>query len=151
MKITPDGRLWVLEYGTQWWGSSADTKLSVIEYDENAELPSPAEEAALAASNDDNLDHQAQLIIAEGKEATKSTSCIACHKEHEASVGPSFFQINNKYSELEDPKAYIAKTIAEGSSGRWGEHVMPAHNFLDEETRNKIATYILSVSDDTGE
>ncbi len=149
MKITPDGRLWVLEYGTQWWGSSADTKLSFIEYDPNADLPTAEEEAALAAVNEADLDHQAQLIIAEGEEATKSTSCIACHKEFEASVGPSFFQIKSKYSELEDPKAYIANTIAEGSSGRWGEHVMPAHNFLDEETRNKIATYIMSVSQST--
>lgn len=151
MKITPDGRLWVLEYGTQWWGSSAETKLSYIEYDNNASLPTPEEEAAAqaeAAANADNLDHQAQLMIAEGKEATKSTSCIACHKEREASVGPSFWQIKDKYSELDDPKAYIANTIAQGSSGRWGEHVMPAHSFLDQSTRDKIAVYILSVTEE---
>ncbi|MCP8900652.1 ThuA domain-containing protein [Gilvimarinus xylanilyticus] len=151
MKITPDGRLWVLEYGTQWWGSSADTKLSVIEYDENAPLPTPEEEAAAqaqAAARADDLDHQAQLIIAEGKEAAKSTSCIACHKEREASVGPSFWQIKEKYSELDDPKGYIANTIAEGSSGRWGEHAMPAHSFLDLATREKIAVYILSVTEE---
>lgn len=149
MKITPDGRLWVLEYGTQWWGSSADTKLSVIEFDADAELPDVDEMTTAAAGGDGG--HLAQLAIAEGKELTKTNSCIACHKEREASVGPSFLQVKTKYSSLDDPKAYIATTIAEGSSGRWGEHVMPAHNFLDQATREKIATYILSLEAAAGQ
>lgn len=146
MKITADGRLWVLEYGTQWWGSSAETKLSVIEFDADAVLPA-YEEQADTANLADGGGHQAQIEIAEGKEAAQSTSCVACHKERESSVGPSFMQITKKYAELDDPKAYIAQTIADGSSGKWGEHVMPAHNFLDEATREKIAAYILSIAE----
>lgn len=152
LKITPDGRLWVLEYGTQWWAAGgSEAKLSVIEYDADAVLPDPVEEEPALETAGDGLGHQVQVAIAEGKESTKSTSCIACHKEREASVGPSFLDIKNQYSSLEDPTAYIANTIAAGSSGKWGEHVMPAHNFLDEKTRTNIATYILSVSEQDGD
>ncbi|WP_049723172.1 ThuA domain-containing protein [Gilvimarinus polysaccharolyticus] len=151
MKITKDGRLWVLEYGTQWWTGGSEPKLSYIDYDPDmvlAELAVEDDASKLAAGG---LGHAAQVEVAQGKELAQNTSCIACHKENAASVGPSFWQIKQKYSELEDPKAYIVNTIAEGSSGKWGEHVMPAHDFLDAQTRAKIAAYILSVTDKTEE
>jgi len=151
MKLTKDGRLWVLEYGTQWWAGGNEAKLSFIDYDPDAVLAAPVEddsENKLAAGG---LGHEAQLEIAQGKDLTESTSCIACHKENAASVGPSFLQIKQKYGTLEDPNAYIVNTIAQGSRGKWGEHVMPAHSFLDEATRGKMASYILSVTADASE
>ncbi|WP_084645658.1 ThuA domain-containing protein [Marinimicrobium agarilyticum] len=145
LKITDDGRLWVLEYGSQWWAGGKEAKLSVIEYDADAELPEPTEGDTPAAATAGGMGHEAQLEIAEGKAAAKETSCVACHQEREASVGPSFLQIQQKYSDLDDPKGYIANAIAEGSTGKWGEHAMPAHSFLDQETREKLAAYILSI------
>ncbi len=146
LMITADGRLWVLEYGTQWWAGGKDAKLSVIEYNANAVLPDPKENETATTAAAGGLGHQAQLEIAEGKEAAKEISCVACHKEREASVGPSFLQIKQKYSGLEDPKGYITSAIANGSTGKWGEHTMPAHDFLDEKTRGKLAAYILSIT-----
>lgn len=145
LKITPDGRLWVLEYGTQWWAGGKEAKLSVVEYDADAELAELNEDDTSSAATDEGIGHEAQLEIAEGKAAAKDTSCLACHQEREASVGPSFLQIKQKYGDLEDPRGYIAQAIADGSSGKWGEHAMPAHSFLDGETREKLAAYILSI------
>lgn len=145
MKITPDGRLWVLEYGTQWWAGAKEAQLSFIEYDPNA-APTQAAADDSADPSTTGLGHEAQLMIAQGKELAEKTSCLACHKEDAASVGPSFLQIKQAYQELNDPEAYIMETIAKGSNGKWGEHVMPAHSFLDEPTRKKIAHYILSVT-----
>ncbi len=145
LKITADGRLWVLEYGTQWWAGGKAAKLSIVEYDEDAELPVAQEDDTTIPEGVEGLGHEAQLVIAEGKAAAKDTSCLACHQERDASVGPSFLQIKQKYGDLEDPKSYIAQAIADGSSGKWGEHAMPAHSFLDRETREKLATYILSI------
>src|SRR5690625_7634433 len=88
MKITPDGRLWVLEYGTQWWAGSKDAKLSVINYDADAELVAEVEETTESATGE-GIGHQAQLDIAEGKALAQDTSCLACHQEYEASVGRS--------------------------------------------------------------
>src|SRR5690606_15551451 len=89
LKITADGRLWVLEYGTQWWAGGKEAKLSVIEYDADAELPAAKEDAPITAATTEGIGHEAQLEIAEGKAAAKDTSCVACHQEREASVGPS--------------------------------------------------------------
>ncbi|WP_339899263.1 ThuA domain-containing protein [uncultured Gilvimarinus sp.] len=147
MRFTKDGRLWVLEYGTQWWAGGKDAKLSFISYDPDAELVDPViADSDASGEVAGGVGHEVQLEIAQGKDLTESTSCIACHKENAASVGPSFLQVKQKYSTLEDPKAYIANTIAQGSRGKWGDHVMPAHSFLDQATRDKIAAYILSVT-----
>lgn len=147
MKITQDGRLWVLEYGTQWWAGGSEPKFSFIDYDVDAVLAEFTEnESEPNKLVTGGLGHEAQLEISQGKALTENTSCIACHKENSLSVGPSFLQIKEKYAVLNDPKDYIANTIAQGSSGKWGEHVMPAHSFLDEKSRIKIAAYILSVT-----
>ena len=145
LKITADGHLWVLEYGSQWWPNKANASLSIIEFTAG-ELPqaeelTPAEEGQV----DDGLDHQARLLLAQGKQATKDNSCVACHTEHSESVGPAFVKIAEKYGKQDDAQAYIANTIAAGSSGKWGQHLMPAHNFLTLEERKKIANYILSI------
>jgi len=146
LKITADGHLWVLEYGTQWWAGSKEAKLSVVEYDADAELPAPEEDDTTTTETAEGLGHEAQLEVAEGKAAAKETSCVACHQKRDASVGPSFLQVKQKYGDLEDPKGYIAQAIADGSTGKWGEHAMPAHSFLDQETREKLAAYILSIT-----
>ncbi|MCU4677206.1 ThuA domain-containing protein [Catenovulum sp. 2E275] len=149
LKIAADGRIWVLEYGAQWWPSKAEAQLSVIEFNQG-ELKkwvddSAVKPEALSEKTTSDLDHQARLLIAQGKQITKDTACIACHTEYDASVGPAFAKVAAKYGAQTDAKHYIATTIATGSSGKWGEHIMPAHNFLDEATRLKIAAYILSL------
>ena len=146
LKITPDGRLWVLEYGSQWWAGGKEAKLSVVEYDANADLGELNDDEVASGAGNDGIGHEAQLEIAEGKAAAKDTSCVACHQERADSVGPSFLAIKQKYGDLDDPTAYIASAIANGSSGKWGEHAMPAHNFLEQETREKLAAYILSIT-----
>ncbi|MGD8175441.1 ThuA domain-containing protein [Marinimicrobium sp. ARAG 43.8] len=146
LKITDDGRLWVLEYGSQWWAASKAAKLSVVEYDANADLSELQEEDTAVAAAAEGLGHEAQMEIAEGKTLAKDSSCLACHQERDVSVGPSFLQISQKYGELDDPKGYITNTIANGSTGKWGEHTMPAHGFLDDDTRAKLSAYILSIT-----
>ncbi|WP_347331052.1 ThuA domain-containing protein [Marinimicrobium locisalis] len=146
LKITADGRLWVLEYGSQWWAGGKEAKLSVVEYDPDAELPEPKEDETMSDATAKGIGHAGQLEVAEGKAAAKETSCVACHQEREASVGPSFLEIKQKYGDLDDPKSYVAQAIADGSTGKWGEHAMPAHDFLEQETRENLAAYILSIT-----
>ncbi len=145
LKITADGKLWILEYGSQWWPNTPDSKLSVIEF-HTGDLSELVKSQAKANNPaDQGLDHQSRLIIEQGREITKGNACIACHKEYDASVGPAFYKIAAKYGQQEDARAYIASAIANGSQGKWGEHAMPAHSFLDEETRLKLADYILLI------
>lgn len=148
LSVEKDGRLWILEYGSQWWPGekTSSARLSYIEFDGDVELSIPEEEPEIDLSQGGGLGHEAQLLIAEGKEATVNNSCIACHKPNDKSVGPSFLQVKQKYIEREDAKDYIAQAIANGSNGKWGEHAMPAHDFIKLDEREKIAEYILSLT-----
>lgn len=78
-----------------------------------------------------------------GRAASKKLLCMGCHQEQAASVGPSFKQIAERYGSTADSVAYLKQTIADGSSGKWGGHQMPAHDFLSDSERNLLANYIL--------
>ncbi|WP_440906337.1 ThuA domain-containing protein (plasmid) [Catenovulum sp. SX2] len=163
MQIDAKGRLWLLEYGVKWWADEAkDSKLSYFEYSDApieqiiaqiAELKAaqsaaanaePETETETEETGDKVVDHQTQLAIAQGKDAAKENRCIGCHQEKQDSVGPSFIKVANKYNQVEDSKNKIATVIATGSSGQWGIHQMPAHDFIAQDTRELIAEYILS-------
>ncbi|MEP1446169.1 MAG: ThuA domain-containing protein [Paraglaciecola sp.] len=87
--------------------------------------------------------HLANDPFGPGRAATKKHVCIGCHQEQAASIGPSFQAIADKYSSLDDPIQYLKGTITAGSSGKWGEHQMPAHDFLSDEVLSTLTQYIL--------
>ncbi|EWH11671.1 Crp/FNR family transcriptional regulator [Catenovulum agarivorans DS-2] len=153
MQIDAKGRLWVLEYGVKWWPEeSPEAKLSFFDFNHApieqiiAKL-SVGKEQEVEPQSDKVVDHQTQVAISEGKDAAKENRCIGCHQEKQTSVGPSFMQVANKYSQVEEGKNKIAEVIAKGSSGQWGEHQMPPHDFLPQDTRELIAEYILSLAE----
>ncbi|MCF2950225.1 ThuA domain-containing protein [Paraglaciecola aquimarina] len=101
---------------------------------------------SLVAAQDNGaqaIGHLANDPLGPGRAATKKHLCIGCHQEQAASIGPSFQQIADKYIALDDPITYLNNTIAAGSTGKWGQHQMPAHDFLSEEVRSSLSRYIL--------
>jgi cytochrome c len=87
--------------------------------------------------------HLANDPFGPGRAATKKHLCIGCHQEQATSVGPSFQKIADKYSSLDDPIVYLKESIAAGSTGKWGQHQMPGHDFLSEAIRINLSQYIL--------
>jgi len=96
-----------------------------------------------AKSAEKALGHLANDPFGPGRAAAKKNLCTGCHQEQDNSVGPSFEKVATKYASLKDPAAYIKQTIATGSTGKWGYHQMPAHDFLSDEIRETLAQYIL--------
>ena len=92
-----------------------------------------------------SLGHQQVSAAVMGKALTQAMDCKTCHKETEASIGPNYLDVAEKYKE--DPKAmtYLQKKIVDGGTGVWGEVMMPAHpNVTKDETR-QITAYIQSL------
>lgn len=87
--------------------------------------------------------HLANDPYGPGRAATKKHLCTGCHQEQDTSVGPAFQKVADKYSSVKDPIAYLKQSIAVGSTGKWGDHQMPAHDFLSDEVRGTLAQYIL--------
>lgn len=95
-------------------------------------------EGAIAAGT--NLRHvQAKALIEE-------YNCSTCHEQRTALVGPSFTQIAEKYQQ-DDVTSDLTKSITEGSSGKWGDVMMPPQVLVSEGESRQITDYILSLSE----
>jgi len=95
-----------------------------------------------------SLGHQQVSATVTGKALTLSMDCKSCHQEAEASIGPNYRDIAQKYKGDKGAIGYLQKKIKEGGSGVWGEVMMAAHPNISAEDTRQIATYIMSLSED---
>lgn len=81
-----------------------------------------------------------------GAELIAGSDCEGCHMKTEASIGPSYQAVADRYRK--DPKApgYLAGKIISGGHGVWGEQNMSAHPDLAEDEATQMANYILSLA-----
>ncbi len=81
-----------------------------------------------------------------GKSLMDGSDCSGCHALNEASIGPSYQQVADRYRK--DPKAadYLSNKIINGGGGVWGEQNMAAHPDLVEGDAVQMAEYILSLA-----
>ena len=92
---------------------------------------------------------QGHKIISEaeqGKGLSQSLDCKVCHKEKEASVGPSYLEISERYKDDPNAASYLQNKIIAGGGGVWGEVVMAAHPDLTQSETRMLAEYILSLA-----
>lgn len=92
-----------------------------------------------------SLGHQQVSAAVTGKALGLSMDCKTCHKEKEASIGPTYLDIAEKYKDRKDALSYLQTKIIEGGSGVWGEVVMPAHPTVTKEEARQLALYIQSL------
>ncbi len=94
-----------------------------------------------------SLGHQQVSAAVTGKALTQSMDCKTCHKEADASIGPTYLAIAEKYKDDKGALAYLQKKIVEGGTGVWGEVMMPAHPNVTSDESRQIALYIQSLVD----
>ena len=95
-----------------------------------------------------SLGHQRVSAAVTGKALTQAMDCKTCHKEAEASIGPDYIAVAEKYKDNKNTMLHLQKKLKQGGSGVWGEVVMPAHpNITTDETR-QIVSYIMSLRGD---
>ncbi|MDH3697577.1 MAG: ThuA domain-containing protein, partial [Flavobacteriaceae bacterium] len=83
-----------------------------------------------------------------GKTLIEGSDCLACHKEKDASIGPSYLDIAERYAEDETAPVNLAGKIINGGAGNWGETAMAAHPSITETEAKQMAEYILSLYKD---
>ncbi|PKQ44480.1 ThuA domain-containing protein [Confluentibacter flavum] len=99
-------------------------------------------------NEEDYLGHQEVSAAATGKALTQSMDCKACHKEAETSIGPKYIDVAEKYKNEKRAISYLQQKIVSGSSGVWGEVMMPAHPNITLDESSQIASYIMALADD---
>ena len=138
MEAGPDGRLYLLEYGTGWFQKNPDAGLSRIDYNPIASVAAPV--AAVADTS-----ASARGPFKAGYALTQVMDCKSCHKEDGVSIGPSFKRVAEKYAEDKKAHAYLGQKIMKGGSGVWGDVAMSAHPDLAKNDMDQIVEYILSL------
>lgn len=99
----------------------------------------PGPTATVAAATAPTIDptHAAAQALA------KKHSCLACHAVERKVVGPGLREVAKKYAGRPDTVEYLARKIAEGSSGVWGPVAMPAQNLPGADVR-ALAAWLAS-------
>ena len=70
--------------------------------------------------------------------------CVACHAESYTRIGPSFEDIAKRYVACGKPMVvHLAKQIAVGSKGAWGDMPMAGQFLPTEEERLQLSAWIL--------
>ncbi|MGD1945362.1 MAG: ThuA domain-containing protein [Croceivirga sp.] len=130
-------------------GQPIGYQVSVTDVDGNVHLDNVYVSVDYRSGMDEvnmNLGHQQVSGAVMGQALTKSMDCKSCHKVNEASIGPSYQDISDKYKDDPGVSNYLTKKIINGGSGVWGEVVMPAHPKVTQVEARLIAQYIQSLS-----
>ena len=80
-----------------------------------------------------------------GKALIEASDCQACHKRDEASVGPSFRAVADRYRTDPGAPAALAEKVIRGGGGVWGGQAMAPHPQLTPEEVAVMIRYVLSV------
>ena len=98
--------------------------------------------AVLAA---DEPGHQTEQTPA-GLAYIQQGDCVGCHGIDQASAGPSYRSVAERYAGADSAEDQLVRKIIEGGSGVWGEQVMPAHPDMSPDVAGEIVRYILSLA-----
>jgi cytochrome c len=84
--------------------------------------------------------------VPDGLARIRRSDCLACHGIDNASLGPSYVSVAERYQGQADARLRLITKVATGGSGVWGDRVMPPHPGLSEDDRRAMVDYILSLA-----
>jgi cytochrome c len=80
-----------------------------------------------------------------GKALIAQSDCLACHRETEKLVGPSYADVAKKYKPTKENVALLVNKVIAGGKGNWGEVPMLPHATLAQADAKEMVNYILSL------
>jgi cytochrome c len=82
-------------------------------------------------------------VYIKGLELIGKSDCLTCHKIEEASAGPAYRDVANKYPNDDKTIEMLSQKIIKGGSGVWGQVAMAAHPMLTPEEAKQLAQYVM--------
>lgn len=145
MEIGSDGALYILEYGENWYSPNRSARLSRLEYQEKVvEKKETVNDKQIVTK----LERGHEMSLMEeptGLALIEKSDCKGCHTRDQKSVGPSFLEIAEKYSNDPEIVSLLSKKVINGGGGVWGQNPMSAHPQLKSGDVNEMVKYILSL------
>lgn len=90
------------------------------------------------------LTSDTQLKHINAKGLVQKNKCLSCHSLDRKLVGPSFKDVALRYKGVPNALETLAKSIALGGSGKWGDTHMPPQPTLNQPEITQIIDYILA-------
>jgi cytochrome c len=84
---------------------------------------------------------------ARGAKLVAANDCLTCHKLDQKSVGPSYYEVSQKYPFDSGVVENLAHSIINGSKGLYGPAAMTPHPDVSFQDAKAMASYILSLKD----
>ncbi|MCC5939296.1 MAG: PQQ-dependent sugar dehydrogenase [Lunatimonas sp.] len=81
-----------------------------------------------------------------GQNLLVKSGCNACHGLENASVGPSYKAVAERYSAVTEAPKILLQKVINGGGGVWGDRLMPSHAHLKEGDIVQMLDYVLSLS-----
>jgi cytochrome c len=78
-----------------------------------------------------------------GLDGIKHSNCLNCHAFNAKLIGPSFFDIGNRYRYSTANVDALSQHIRDGASGLWGNVKMPSHPELTQAQIQDMVSWIL--------
>ena len=78
-----------------------------------------------------------------GEGLVAKSDCFTCHKLRDASTGPAYGAVADKYENTESNVNMLADKIISGGTGVWGQVPMVAHPQVPKEDAVAMVKYIL--------
>ena len=148
MELGPDGALYILEYGKNWYSPNRNARLSRLEFHEKkGQEDHNSSKIAGEGKNEPNGHKQTGENKNIGSAMIEKSDCKACHALNQKSVGPSFQEIALKYKDRPKMADSLVNKVINGGSGVWGQSPMSAHPQLAKKDVREMVGYILSLKD----
>lgn len=78
-----------------------------------------------------------------GEKLVAKSDCFTCHKLKEASTGPSYAAVSEKYENNDANQNKLADKVIAGGTGVWGQIPMAPHAALSKEDAIAMVKYVL--------
>ncbi|MGN6802969.1 MAG: c-type cytochrome [Ginsengibacter sp.] len=85
----------------------------------------------------------------EGLAMIKASNCLNCHEFNGKKIGPSFYDVIQKYKWNSSIVDSLSSHVLNGSKGRWGSVQMPSNNKLNLEEAKKIINWLYKNAGDS--
>lgn len=136
------------------WDSYVPFKISVTDHEDgnSAYDEIPPQEVVLTVSYfTDSIQAKNRSVDARSENLNAlawlaSSNCFTCHNAKDKLIGPSFSQIAERYAGQVGAVEYLAEKVTEGTTGTWGNQIMPAQPELSTDALRKTLRWILNNS-----
>lgn len=91
------------------------------------------------------FDGKGNPFVEPGLQLMRESTCFSCHLSTNASGGPTYGKVSEKYADVPHALETLAGKVINGGTGVWGKLPMPAHPQHTQDQARQMVAWILSL------